>query len=219
MNNIVSLIKDKPIFIPRVLLSNYKELGINEQELIVIMVIMNYGDKVVYDPELFAKDMGDNKRHVMMLIDALCDKNILSLIIEKNNKKSYEYISLDLLYEKLLNIVLDKKEDNEVDNSIFGVFEKELGRTLSPMEYEKIKEWITSGNSNEMITLALREAVLNGVSNLNYIDSILNSWKKKGYKNKEDILKDKENYRTKKEKVDVFEPDWLTDSSSIKLFR
>ena len=40
---------------------------------------------------------------------------------------------------------------------------------------------------------------------MNYIDSILNSWHKKGYKTKEDILKDKENYRTKREKIDVFE--------------
>ena len=77
------------------------------------------------------------------------------------------------------------------------------------MEYEKIKEWINSGNSNELITLALKEAVLNGVNNLNYIDSILNSWKKKGYKNASDILKEKENYRTKKEKVQVYDTDWL----------
>jgi len=210
MNNIVNLIKDKPLFIPKILLANYKKLGITDEELIIIMVIMNYGDKVLYDPEMFAKDINQNKRNVMMLIDSLCDKNILSIVIEKRNKKA-EYITLDLLYEKLSNIVLDKKEDEEIDNSIFSIFENELGRTLSPMEYEKIKEWITSGNSKEMITLALREAVLNGVNNLNYIDSILNNWNKKGYKTKADVEKEKQNYRTKKSKVDVFETDWLND--------
>ncbi len=210
MSSVVDLIKEKPFFVPKILLSNYRELGISDEELIIIMVIMNKGDKVIYDPEMFANSINADKRSVMKIIDSLCDKNILSLIIEKNDKKTYEYISLDALYEKLGNIALDKREDNEVDNSIFGIFENELGRTLSPMEYEKIKEWI-SNNSKEMITLALKEAVLNGVSNLNYIDSILNSWKKKGYKNKEDILKDKEEYRTKKEKVDVFETDWLND--------
>ncbi len=210
MSSVVDLIKEKPFFVPKILLSNYRELGISDEELIIIMVIMNKGDKVIYDPEMFANSINADKISVMKIIDSLCDKNILSLIIEKNDKKTYEYISLDALYEKLGNIALDKREDNEVDNSIFGIFENELGRTLSPMEYEKIKEWI-SNNSKEMITLALKEAVLNGVSNLNYIDSILNSWKKKGYKNKEDILKDKEEYRTKKEKVDVFETDWLND--------
>lgn len=210
MNNIVNLIKGKPLYIPRILLSNYQKLGITDEELIIIIVIMNEGDKVIYDPEMFAKVINGNKRNIMKLIDSLCDKNVLSLIIEKKDKKAYEYISLDALYEKLSNIALDKKEDEEIDNSIFSVFENELGRTLSPMEYEKIKEWV-GNNSIEMITLALKEAVLNGVSNLNYIDSILNSWHKKGYKTKEDILKDKENYRTKKEKVDVFETDWLND--------
>ena len=211
MNNIINLIKDRPLYIPRLLLSNYKSLGISDEELIIIMVIMNYGDKVIYDPELFAKDLNGDKRNIMKNIDSLCDKNILSLIIEKNNRKSYEYISLDSLYEKLLNIVIDKKEDEVIDNSIFTIFENELGKLLSPMEIEKIKEWINSGNSTEMITLALKEAVLNGVNNLNYIDSILNSWNKKGYKNKSDILKEKENYRSKKEKIDIFDTDWLNE--------
>ena len=211
MDNVINLIKDKPLFIPRLLLSNYKMLGITDEELIIIMVIMNYGNKVVYDPELFAKEINGNKRNIMMIIDNLCDKNILSLVIEKNNKKTYEYISLDLLYEKLGNIVIGQEEEKEIDNSIFSVFESELGRTLSPMEYEKIKEWITSGNSSEMISLALREAVMNGVNNLNYIDSILNNWRKKGYKNKSDVLKEKENYRTKKEKTQIFDTDWLNE--------
>lgn len=211
MNNVINLIKEKPLFIPRILFSNYQKLGITDEELIVIVIIMNYGDKVVYDPELFAKEINGNKRNIMKLIDTLCDKNILSLVIEKNNKKTYEYITLDLLYEKLGNIAIGCEEEKEIDNSIFSVFENELGRTLSPMEYEKIKEWITSGNSNEMISLALREAVMNGVNNLNYIDSILNSWRKKGYKNKSDILKEKENFRTKKSEKQIFDTDWLNE--------
>lgn len=211
MNKVIDLIKEKPLFIPKILVNNYKSLKITDEELIIIMVIMSYGDKVVYDPEVFAKEIGDNKRNVMKLIDNLCDKNILSLVIEKNNRKAYEYISLELLYEKLFNIVIDNKENSEIDNSIFSVFENELGRTLSPMEYEKIKEWINSGNSNELISLALREAVMNGVSNFNYIDRILDSWRKKGYKDKNDILKDKEKYHKKEEKVDVFDTDWLNE--------
>ena len=211
MDNVINIMKDRPLFIPRILINHYKELGISDEELIVIIVIMSYGDKVLYDPEAFAKEINGNKKSIMMIIDNLCDKNILSLVIEKNNKKTYEYISLDLLYEKLFNMVIDKSDDSEIDNSVFSVFENELGKMLSPMEYEKIKEWITNGNSNEMIICALREAVLNGVSNLNYIDTILNTWKKKGYKCKNDVMKDKENYRGKKDKVEVFDTDWLNE--------
>jgi len=210
-NNMISLLKDRPIIIPRIFLNNYKLLNISDSEFIVIIIIMSYGDKVMYNPEEFARDMNGSKHEVMKIINNLCDKNILSILIEKNNRKTYEYITLDLLYDKLFNIIIDKKEDKELDTSIFSIFENELGRTLSPMEYEKIKEWITSDNSNEMIICALREAVLNGVSNLNYIDSILNNWKKKGYKNKNDILKDKEAYRSKKKNVETFDMDWLNE--------
>ena len=212
MNNVINLIKNRPLVIPRVLFNNYKLLNITDEELIVIMVIMSYGDKVIYNPEEFAKEINGNKKNIMKIIDSLCDKNILSLVIEKSNNKSYEYISLDCLYDKLFNLVIDSKEEKEVDNSIFSIFESELGRTLSPMEYEKIKEWITSGNSSELITCALKEAVMNGISNFNYIDRILDNWKKKGYKNKNDIIKDKEKYHSsKKEKIDIFDTDWLNE--------
>ena len=209
MNNMINLIKDKPLFIPKILINNYKNLKITDEELIVIIVIMSYGNKVIYNPEEFANEIGGSKRNIMKIIDNLCDKNILSLVIEKNNRKTYEYISLDCLYDKLFNIVIDNKEDTVMDDSIFSIFENELGRTLSPMEYEKIKEWVTSGNSNELIACALREAVMNGVSNFNYIDRILDSWKKKGYKNRNDVLKEK--YHKKEEKIDVFDTDWLNE--------
>ncbi len=209
-DNIVNLLRDRPIVVPKVLFSNYKMLGISDSELIVILIILSFGDKVEFDPEEFAKVVNGSKHEIICIINNLIEKNILSLVVDKTDKKKHEYITVDLLYEKLFNIVIDKKEE-KIDNSIFSVFENELGRTISPMEYEQIKEWITSGNSIELITCALKEAVLNGVSNFRYIDSILNDWKKKGYKNKEDINREREVYRNKKKKVEVFDTDWLNE--------
>ena len=209
-DNIVNLLRDRPIVVPKVLFSNYKMLGISDSELIVILIILSFGDKVEFDPEEFAKVVNGSKHEIICIINNLLEKNILSLVVDKTDKKKHEYITVDLLYEKLFNIVIDKKEE-KIDNSIFSVFENELGRTISPMEYEQIKEWITSGNSIELITCALKEAVLNGVSNFRYIDSILNDWKKKGYKNKEDINREREVYRNKKKKVEVFDTDWLNE--------
>ena len=212
-DKIIDLLKLRPIVIPRILLNNYRLLNITDSEFIVIMILLSYGDKITYNPEEFAREVRMSKHEVMSIIDSLCDKNIISLVVEKVNKKTYEYLSMELLYQKLFNIVAndDKSEKEEIDNSIFSVFEKELGRTLSPMEFEQIKEWITSGNSNELIICALREAVLNGVGNLRYIDSILNDWRKKGYKKQEDVKKDREIYRSKKSKVEVFDTDWLNE--------
>lgn len=208
---IIDLLKDRPIVVPRILMNNYKLLDINDSELIIIMVLLSFGDKIDYDPEEFSKVINGSKHEIMATINSLVEKNILSIVIEKTDKLAHEYISLDLLYEKLYNLIIDNDQEEAIDNSIFSVFENELGRMLSPMEYEQIKEWLTSGNSVELITCALKEAVINGVSSLRYIDSILNDWKKKGYKNKKDIIKDKEAYRSKKEKVEVYDTDWLNE--------
>lgn len=212
-DNLINLLKDKPLVLPKIFLSNYRKLNITDSELIIIMILYNNGNKIVYNPEEFAKCINSSKHEVMKLINSLIEKNIISIVIDRNNRKSCEYISLELLYKKIFNIIIDKNSELEEEptTNIFSIFESELGRTLSPMEYEQIKEWLTSGLSQELISSALKEAVLNGIGNFRYIDTILNDWRKKGYKNKEDVIKDREKYRSKKNKVEVYDTDWLNE--------
>ena len=211
-NNLMNLLQERPIVVPKILLNNYKKMNITEEELIIIMLIMNYGNKIEYNPDIFVNELCMDKFRTMELIGNLIDKNILSLEMIKSGRKTEEYISLSLLYERLYNIIIDKKEEDVcIDNSIFSVFEEELGKLLTSMEIEQIKEWITTYKNEELIKAALKEAVLNGVNSLRYIDTILNEWNKKGYKNKEDVLRDKENYRKKKNVVEYYDTDWLND--------
>ena len=211
-NNILNLLQDKPIVVPRILFNNYKRLNINEEELIIIMLIISLGNKIEYNPDIFVNELNIEKYKVMEIINNLISKNIISLDMVKNGRKMEEYISLSVLYDKLLNLVIDNNdEDKEIDGSVFTIFENELGRTLSPMEFEQIKEWITTYKNEELIIYALKEAVLNGVSSFRYMDKILDDWNRKGYKNKEDIIKDKSNYRKKKNNIEAFDMDWLND--------
>lgn len=211
-NNILNLMMDKPIVIPRILFNNYRKLNITEEELIIIMLIITFGNKIEYNPDIFVKELNIDRHKVMGIISNLMEKNILSLEVVKNGRKTEEYISISLLYDKLLNIVKDLSLDKpKIDTSIFSVFENELGRLLSPMELEQIKEWVTTYKSDDLIISALKEAVLNGVSNFRYIDAILNDWNKKGYRSKDDIIKDRNNYRKKKDNIEVFDTDWLND--------
>ena len=212
-NKILNLLQDSPIVIPKILFNNYKKLNISEEELVMIMLIISLGNKIEYNPDIFVKELNMDKLRVMMNINNLMSKNILSLEMVKNGRKTEEYISLSLLYDKLVNIVIDISEEDsfKIDNSIFTVFENELGKVLSPMQVEKIKEWCKTYKNDELIITALQEAVMNGVYNFNYIDTILNEWYKKGYRNKEDVLKDKSSYRKKKNTEPIFDTDWLND--------
>ena len=166
-----------------------------------------------YNPSIFVQELNIDKYKVLELINSLKEKNILTILIKKENKKvSSEYISLQPLYDKIMNIVMDNKEKQiEIDENIYSIFENELGRTLSPLEYEKIKEMVTS-YGQELVVEALKEAVYNRANNLRYIETILSEWNKKGYKSKVDILKDRENYRKKKtDNIKLPDIDWLNE--------
>ena len=104
-------------------------------------------------------------------------------------------------------------EEPKKDNSqIFDIFEKEFGRTLSPMEYEIINAWRDSNILEETILLALKEAVYNGVNNLRYIDKILSEWNKKGIKTRADLDNNrKQTNLQKNEYPQEVDYDWLND--------
>ena len=213
-NSILKILQDNPIVVPRILFNNYRKLNINEEELVIVMLVISLGNKIEYNPDIFVRELDMDKVKVMTLISNLMSKNIISLEMVKNGRKTEEYISLSLLYDKLLNIVKDISDDDSVmiDNSIFSIFENERGKLLSPMQVEKIKEWVTTYKNEELIVMALREAVMNGVSHFNYIDSVLNEWNKKGYKNKEDVLRSKNSYKEKKKSnIEYVDVDWLND--------
>ena len=213
-SKIIELLKDPPIVIPKKLFINYKKLNITEEELIILIYIINLGEKILYNPEIFVKDLSLDKYKVMQILNNLFEKNLINIKVEKNKKGiSEEYIYTDVLYNKLFNIIIEEKTDIRVNNAdMFTLFETELGRTLSPMECEIIKEWLTNNYTEELIKEALKEAIYNNVRNLKYIDRILYTWKNKGIITKEDVIKDKKNYRkNNKETKEIFDYNWLEE--------
>jgi len=203
---IINIIKDGNITIPKILLCNYQKLKITEKELVVLIYLINNSE---FDPEKIAASLNMKPKEILTLISSLSKKDIIKIKNTINNSVHEEYISLDELYNKLALLLM---EDDEVKTTtIYDNFEKEFGRTLSPMEYEIIGAWIESDISEELILLALKEAIYNGVSNLRYIDKILAEWKRKGIKNKDDIEKDKKSFNKKGGKKEVYDYDWLNE--------
>lgn len=215
-DKILSLMMNKPIVIPRIIFNNYKRLNITEEELIILIFIIDLGNKIVYNPDIFVKELNIEKYKVMEILNNLSEKKIITISVEKNssNNKREEYISLEFLYSKILNLFKETKTKSIDTSDIFSVFEKEFGRTLSPMEYEIIKGWINDEKfSYEIIVEALKEATYNNVNSLSYIERILYDWSKKGIKTKEDVIKDKSNFRNNRKKTnkEIFDYNWLED--------
>jgi len=211
-NKLLNVLKSSSLVIPKMILTSAKDLNINAEEILVISLILSYEEPKV-NFEKYASILAMDKLKVMEIISNLEERKLLNIdVITNEEGKKEEIISLNLLFNKLLNIVLDKEEEKkEFSTSIYEMFEREFGRTLSPMEYEIITGWLEANFTEEIIICALKEAIYNGVSNLRYIDKILYEWNKKGYKSKMDIERGKRKRYDNKEKLEVFDYNWLED--------
>lgn len=207
MDKILELLKGGSICVPKIFFTHYKNLEINDKEFIVLMYLMNYNGG--FNPKYIGSELGISFKEILELINDLCEKGFIEIEVRDIRGMKEEYISLNKLYEKLAFLVLNQEKEDSKPNNLFSIFEKEFGRTLSPIEYELINAWKENHFSEELILAALKEAVLNGVSNLRYIDKILYEWNRKGIKNVSELQKQKEN-KPKKE-LDVFHYDWLND--------
>lgn len=213
----MELLRDKMFFIPSSVFRNMGKLGITGDEVLVLIFIINMGPRVLYDPEMISKGTGINRIRVLEVINGLISKGIVSIVVKKNgsSKKMEEFISTDLFYEKMRGVLLggtnraNGKREEQTD--LFSMFEKEFGRTLSSMEYEIIRGWVSDDMPSDLVREALREATYNGVSNLRYIEKIILDWKKRGYKSVKDIERARERYKKKNGNGDVFDYNWLDD--------
>ena len=212
MDKVIELLKSTNIQISKTLFFNYKKLNITDSEFILLIYLINEN---IYNPKQIGIDLGISFPEVLEMINTLTEKGIMKIELAKINNIRTEVVNLDSLYEKLAFLIIKDDKEVEKPKTLFDNFETELGRTLSPMEYEIINGWLTTC-SEEIIILALKEAIYNGVSNFRYIDRIINEWNKKGIKTKEDVEKNKKEFKNKKDnkKQELFDYDWLNDNEN-----
>lgn len=202
-DKLLEVLKSKSLIIPGYLLINMKELRLEFKELLFLSVVINELDNNLFNVPYLEKRLNLETPYIMEIVSSLCDKKLIEIEVKEVEGTLEEVINLDTIYSKiLLNNIEEAVSD---DSKIYDLLEKELGRVLSPIEYELVSDWITSGISEELIKEALKEAVLNGVSSLKYIDKILGNWTKKGYKKKIDIKKG----NRKEKEVTIPDIDWL----------
>jgi len=197
--------------VPLILLSNYEKLNIKEKELIILIYLMNQKDNI-FNPQRISDELNIEVSEVLESVEKISNADLITINTEKNNGLLEEKIDISNLYNKLAYLNINNEETKEDNTNIYDSFEKEFARTLSPIEYELIRSWLDNDYSEEIIECALKEAVYNGAKNLRYIDKILYDWNNKGIKTKEDVLKDKQNFKknnTKKE--EMFDYDWLNE--------
>lgn len=210
----LDLLKQRDYIVPRFLIEKYKTLGISSDDVILLIYLINQNTPIICDYQKISSDLNIDLMEVMTRITELKTKKIIEVELKKNAlSKLEEYINLDLLYNKVFLNFIDEKENKQEDNSnVFSKFESELGRPLSPFEYEFLNAWLEQYNK-DIIIEALKEAVISGVVTIRYIDRILYDWDKKGINTLEKLEKNQKKHKEKKNiDVEVPDYDWLNSN-------
>lgn len=175
--------------ISNLILEHYRQIGLSNEEFLLWLQLHRYYESGNHFPDLsqIAQQMNFSQQEIYYLLNQLVEKQCVQIVSLKDQRGMMDD-SYDLtpIYQRLSHYLNQQKKSVEIKNEqdkigqLYQSFEAEFARPLSPMEYQRIGQWLEEDQYQvELIQLALREAVLNQVYSLNYVDRILLSWERK----------------------------------------
>lgn len=217
-------LKTRPVVIRRELLDHYAELGIDEQDLVILIKLIYASETSNKQPSIELLQQGSNMqpREITGVIQHLIQRELLELNVSKDEEGKFtEYMNLDPFYEKLSQLLKKQNLNNQEQDSkeqfkqLFQLMEQSFGRPLSPYEIETLNQWIDVDQHDlSVIQAALDEALSQNKLSFKYIDRILLNWKKNNVKTVDDSKKIREQFNQKQPKMkhvvkQVPKFDWL----------
>lgn len=185
------------ISISGLLLKHYKRLQMTELDMMLIIHLQYFREheqKEFPTWEELQERMSASYDQIVQSVQRLLKSKLIEIEDGRDPVTGvrYERYILKPLYTKLASLMREQPSESDStigdhtvtvqakkEKSIFTAFEHELARPLSPMECETITSWLEQDHySEELILLALKEAVFAGKVHLNYIDRILLEWDK-----------------------------------------
>lgn len=212
--------------IPKYLLTHYVELGISNQEMLLIIHLLSETDENPFpSKDLLARRMNVSSVEIEQLLGQLIERKLLgierywnsgqakwcemySLVGLINNLADLWVIERHRQYEKELSLAQNGEPKSSpgstaIIQKVVNIFEAELGRPLTGLECEHIDGWISSHYSEELIVEALRRGVSAGIRNFRYLDSILREWDKKGLKTRGEVEADDANFQARQDRKKI----------------
>jgi len=211
---LLNLLQEGSTPISNLLLSTYRQIGLTDQEMMLIIHLLHFQSKGDHFPSIsqLEQRMSIKTEEIMRLLQRLVKQRYIYIEEKKEEKTGilYEKYNLTPLFLKIIkelerNYQMEQIEQHEQENkdqvrNMYQLFEKEFGRPLSPMEIELLTTWLDEDKySDEMMIYALKEAVYSGKLNFRYIDRILFEWHKKNIRTAEQIKQHVKNFRLHQE--------------------
>jgi len=185
----------KGTFVPDILFDFYPQLGLDAESLVFLLRLLKHKkDREHFFLDDLCGNFSSSKEKLLERLAALEDKGLLGRLAQA------DCFSLEPLFALLFDlwafakmssgqtapaVSAPKETASSPQKTPFGQlyssFEKEFGRCLSPIENEKISQWLAEDKMPpDLIAEALKMAVLRGAISFAYIDKILQSWQKQG---------------------------------------
>ncbi|MFA6807533.1 MAG: DnaD domain protein [Eubacteriales bacterium] len=213
------------VAIPKLLLNNYAEIGLNNNEMILIIYLLSEdcSKGIPFEQiRMIAGKMNMSAKEIQSMIESFENRGLLQIeVIQKSglNDQLLKYYFnglIDQLFEiwginhyrqmeaESANIEKNTNESMQNDENLIKkiaeIFENELGRPITGFEFEHIEKWLMANYSEELIIEALRRGVSAGVRSFRYLDSILREWEKKGIKTKLEVEVEDVNFQSRHQK-------------------
>ncbi len=186
--NVIDLIRNGTVTIPRLLFQHYKSLGLTDIQFALILHLFLFKEEGKSFPSIqeIEERMNLTSTQIMKEMQALIAAQFIDLQQDVDQwGKMAECYDLDPLFQQLISFVKlpqakTKKKEVIIDANLFRVFEQEFGRLLSPREIEYLNQWVDQDDYKmELILAALDESKVVGKLNIRYIDRILLEWSNK----------------------------------------
>ncbi|WP_138492921.1 DnaD domain protein [Paenibacillus pinistramenti] len=201
-NGIAYGLENGTVNVPAALLGHYRRLKLSDMEAMLLIHLLHFRQSRGSEfPPLaeIEQVMSAPSGTVASAIRKLIKDGwlVIDQVTDERTGVQSEHYHLNGMYKKLSvclaeGFAAERKEarlqdrgqledtgepDNLPARNLFVVFEQEFARPLSPMECETISGWIDQdGYPEELIRMALKEAVFAGKVHFRYIDRILLEW-------------------------------------------
>lgn len=209
-NILEKIIKKKDYIIKQEMFNLINEYKLTIEEFLLLVYFLNQ-DVPTFDIETISKTINITINKILDSFTSLTNKGLINLNVVNDGNKVLEVIDVDFTYKAMVSQI-EVSDNKQVNSSnIYETFEKEFSRTLSPMEYELINDWLNKNISEEIIKGALKEAIYNGVTSFRYIDKILYEWNKKGFKTMEEVNNHLKSRSNNNPPVEIDDLNWLDE--------
>lgn len=182
----LKLIEDGILDFNKLILKNYKFLGINETEAFVLIELNSQKKKGItfLNPSKLIKNLSLSMDDLILVLDQLIKKGLLTIESKINdNGKETEFYHMNKAIKIIIDHYIKAIEDARVNkNKKFGsleeeivdIIETEFQKQLTPLEIEIIRKWVTEDHFEVLdIKKAILDAIKANKYTLSYVDGIL----------------------------------------------